>query len=167
MIELPPRVPRKPKETDLVRSILAAINRLPGVRATRNNVGTIEDRRGVPVTFGLGEGSPDIVGILTFGGGNTAPAERDEGTLLLRTLDPLAVAFAIEVKQPKRYETRLQKAWHATARRRGLVSCVARSDEDAIAFLAVLRSNTILRIRQVSEALSFQTTIEALAEAGA
>ena len=174
MIALPPRPVREPTETDLVRSILVAVNRIRGVRAARNNVGTIEDRRGIPVTFGLGEGSPDIVGVITFGGVETwAPSSscgpcdvlgadhRGPCTLtprgvspLLRVQDPLAVAFALEVKKPKRYATRVQKAWHVVAKRRGLLVALVRSDVEAVDFVNGAIVELAMRIRRISGALA-------------
>ena len=118
-IALPPRPPRKRIERDIVREILVALNRIPDVRATRNNVGRIEDSRGVPVTFGLGEGSPDLVGVITFGG----PSH------------PFAIAFAIEVKQPGRYPTRIQRAWHKVAARRGMLTETCRDAGEAVDFV--------------------------------
>lgn len=127
-IKLPPKTPRKRVETDIVHEILAELARVRGVRAARNNVGTIEDIRGIPVSFGLGEGSTDIVGIITFGGVESAwPG--------FAHLAPIAFAFGIEVKQPGRYANRKQKTWHTVARRRGMPCGVARSREEARAFV--------------------------------
>lgn len=131
MIPLPPREKRKPKEIDVQAAIVSAVGRLPGVRVVRNNVGTIEDSRGIPVTFGLGEGSPDLVGVITLGGPESAIRE-------LAHLEPIALAFGIEVKQPGRYATRTQRGWHHVARRRGMPVGVARSPDDAVAFVTEL-----------------------------
>jgi hypothetical protein len=110
------RKPKRRTETTIVQEILGAINALPNVVGARNNVGMIEDKRGIPVFFGLGEGSPDIVGIITLG---EHPA-------------CVAVAFGLEVKQPGKYATRKQRAWHAVAKRRGLRTGVVRSDREAV-----------------------------------
>lgn len=130
--KLPPRVPRKRTETDVVYSCLGAINRIRGVRGSRNNVGELKDERGIPVVYGLGTGSPDIVGAITFGGVESAVAS-------LRALPPLAFTFAIEVKRPRedggRGATRKQRSWMAVAERRGFLVGVARSDVEAIALV--------------------------------
>ena len=142
MIPLPPKAPRKRVETDIVREILVGVNAIAGVRAARNNVGTIEDVRGIPVTFGLGEGSPDIVGVISFGGVESTISS-------LRRMRPFAIAFGIEVKQPKRYATPKQKAWHAVARRRGFSTCVARSDHEAVDFVHKLRLELVASMRAI------------------
>lgn len=126
MIQLPPREPRKIVESDIVRDVLVSVNRIAGVRAGRNNVGTITDSRGIPVSFGLGVGSPDIVGIISIGGVQSA-----FGGERLHECMPLAFAFGLEVKQPGKYATRDQRAWHATFARRGVFSSVVRCGEEA------------------------------------
>lgn len=146
-IKLAPKPERKRVETDIVHEILAELARVPGVRVARNNVGTIEDVRGIPVTFGLGEGSPDLVGILTFGGVESTYPE-------LAELAPISLAFGIEVKQPKRYATRQQKAWHLVAKRRGMPVGLARSKEDARAFVEDLRVQIRARLRAIGGALA-------------
>lgn len=132
MIPLPPREKRKPVESDIQTEIRIVVNRLPDVRVTRNNVGTIRDARGIPVSFGLSEGSPDLVGIITFGKGR----------------DAIALAFGLEVKQPGRYTSRKQKAWHEVARRRGLETDVVHSAAEAIAAMARIRAEYTRRLRQ-------------------
>jgi hypothetical protein len=132
MILLPPREPRKRTETDVVYGILGALNAIRGVRAVRNNVGVLEDKRGIPVSFGLGEGSPDVVGAITFGG-------VESFLELVRHLEPIALTFAIEVKRPRdeggRGATRDQQAWHATAIRRGILTNVSRTPAEACDFV--------------------------------
>lgn len=49
-------------ESLLLRRILLAYGRTPGVRLWRNTVGALRDSKGRWVTYGLGVGSPDIVG---------------------------------------------------------------------------------------------------------
>jgi hypothetical protein len=123
---LPPAPPRKRTETTIQGEIIAALNRLPGVRVARNNVGktprpcaecmeelcrACEAKLKRPVAFGLGSGSPDVVGIYTHRG--------------------RAIAFAVEVKTPKGVASDDQKLWHAAMKRRGLPTFVARSPEEA------------------------------------
>lgn len=121
-IKLPPREPRPITETDVLKRILEALAHEPGVRAARNNVGTLTDLRGIPVTYGLGNGSPDVVGIMTFG----------------RAL-PIAIAFGVEVKKPGKKAEPHQRAWHAVAKRRGMYVGVATSEEEAVTFVRSLR----------------------------
>jgi len=42
----------------------SAVGSLPDVRIFRNNVGTLLDSRGIPVSFGLAPGSADAIGIV-------------------------------------------------------------------------------------------------------
>lgn len=113
MIDLGPRPAKKRTETNLVRAVLASVGAIRGVRATRNNVGTILDVRGIPVTFGLAEGSPDVVGIVTFGGVNTSVPS-------LIGCRPIAIAFGIEVKEEGKAPKPNQRTWAAVATKRGL-----------------------------------------------
>jgi hypothetical protein len=115
-IQLGDRKPKRRTETTIVQEILGAINALPNVAASRNNVGMLKDARGIPVFYGLGEGSPDIVGIITMGAHPYA----------------IAVAFGLEVKQPGKYATRKQRAWHMVAKRMGLRTSVVRSYREAV-----------------------------------
>lgn len=156
MIALPPKRIRKRVELDITHDCLVALSRIRGVRAARNNNGVIEDRRGIPITFGLGEGSPDLVGLITFGGANTCEPRgiSAAGLALLRTLEPVAVAFGIEVKQPKRYATKSQKTWHAAGSRRGIRCSVARCDLDAVLFVSSLIDSTAMMLRRISGGLA-------------
>ena len=147
MIILPPRKPRKITETDVTHACAAAINRRRGCRAIRNNVGCIPDKRGIPVTFGLGEGSPDLVGSITFGGVESVLVE-------LRALEAVAITFALEIKKPRelggRGAERNQRAWHAMARRRGVLVEVIRTPEEAVAFVDRCVVEYVRRIRIVA-----------------
>ena len=150
MIHLPPRAPRKVTETDVTHACAAAINRRRGCRAIRNNVGSIEDGRGIPVVFGLGEGSPDLVGAITFGGVESVLEE-------LRALEPIPLAFALEIKKPRelggRGAERNQRAWHHMARRRGVLVEVIRTPEDAVAFVDRCVFAYVARMRAIAAAL--------------
>ncbi len=138
-IELPVRTKRR-NETTIVRRALVELNRIPGVRATRNNVGKSPCACGAcvpklcprcrarltrPIAFGLGVGSPDVVGIYS---------------LALEGGAVLALAFAIEFKSPtarrKRDHEEQQEAWRTVATRRG-IRCVKVTSSEA-ATLAVL-----------------------------
>jgi len=62
---LAPRKPKRKTETALTREIMVALNRLPGVHVFRNNTGALADETGRVVYYGLGKGSPDLVGWVT------------------------------------------------------------------------------------------------------
>lgn len=117
---LPERSPRKRTESTAQAEILAALNRMPGVRVARNNVGRLQDRNGTWVAYGLGVGSPDIVGIYSAG--------RVSGPMAVH----VAAAFGVEVKGPTGRVREEQAQWHEAMRRRGLPTFVARSAEEAV-----------------------------------
>lgn len=148
MISLPPKEPRKRVERDVQGEILVVSSRIRGVRLIRNNVGCLPDERGIPIKYGLGAGSPDLVGAITFGGVNTCEPSTLGSTALavLRTMRPIAITVAIEVKKPDARHAkglphrwakrdRAQPAWHAMARKRGVETAVCKSAEDAATFL--------------------------------
>lgn len=112
-ISLPLRVPRKPKETDLVGACLLHMQRIPGVRPLRNNNGVLTDVRGVPVRYGLGNGSPDIVAGITFGGAHSCMPE-------YANRDAVMFAFGVELKMSGKKPSPDQLAWHATAAQWGM-----------------------------------------------
>lgn len=127
MISLGEREPRRLLERDRARAIRVALNRLPGVRCSQNVVGVLRGENDVKRRVGLGVGSPDIVGVVTLFAG----------------IMPVAVAFGIEVKQPGKYATRKQRAWHLVAEGRGMRTYVARTAEEAVAQIQVLRQALI------------------------
>jgi hypothetical protein len=104
--------------------VLAAVLRLAHGRTDlvlwRNTVGhaTEYDERGRArhITYGLGPGSPDVVGVLTVEG--------------------LAVWVAVECKGPKGRLSPEQAQWLAAAERRGIACGVAWSADDAAAIIA-------------------------------
>ncbi len=111
MIELPRRA-KKTKETPIVTAIETALNRIPGVWAFRNNVGALEDPHGRWVTFGLGTGSPDVVGYITIDGPDGPAAG-------------LPCGFGLEVKTPHARNAHPeiqagQEAWRGLARDRSV-----------------------------------------------
>lgn len=120
---LPARAPRKRTESTAQAEILAALNRLPGVRVARNNVGRLQDRNGTWVAYGLGVGSPDIVGIYSV--------EWRSYAITAHTMR-IAAAFGVEVKSEKGRLRLEQAQWHEAMRRRGLPTFVARSAEEAV-----------------------------------
>jgi hypothetical protein len=147
-IELPAREPRKETETPISRRCREAVAKtFREVRITRNNNGRTPcpcqtcrpklckgcaARLARPITFGLGDGSPDLVGVATF--------ETMYG--------PIALAFGLEVKQPGRYPSPVQRAWHASAARRGLPVEVVRSPEEAVAAVERILRDFRLRLEK-------------------
>lgn len=99
-------------ERHLMDSIRAALCAVDGVRVWRNNVG-VDTMRGI--RYGLGVGSPDLVGIAW-------------GRFV-----------GLEVKTPTGRVSKEQTMWLDMVRRFGGVAGVARSVEDAIAIVEEAR----------------------------
>lgn len=99
-------------ERHLMDSIRAALCAVEGVRVWRNNVG-VDTMRGI--RYGLGVGSPDLVGIAW-------------GRFV-----------GLEVKTPTGRVSKEQTMWLDMVRRFGGVAGVARSVEDAIAIVEEAR----------------------------
>lgn len=78
-----------------------------GARLMRNNVGVLRDSRGIPVHFGLGVGSSDLIGLC-----------------------PDGIFLAVEVKLPGRKPTREQARFIEAIRFLGGRAGVAYSVED-------------------------------------
>jgi hypothetical protein len=93
------------------------------VRLFRNNTGTLYDRQGRPVTFGLAKGSADLIGWTT------------------RTITPdmvgqqVAVFTSLEVKTPTGRVSPEQRQWLQAVQVAGGVAGVVRSVEEAEALL--------------------------------
>lgn len=148
MLQLPDRVERT-TETPLVRRCLITLNRLPGVRVMRNNSGKSPcacppcrarlcrrcfPRLVRPIAFGLGYGSPDIVGLITIG-----------ATL------PIGVAFGLEVKVAERRANhkearKRQGAWRGAAIRRGMLCDEVTSEAEAVAAVEGFRVEMTRRV---------------------
>lgn len=110
-------------ESQIQRDVLKAIGAAPGLVLKRNHVGRGErfDTRTHDVrheTYGLGVGSPDIVGIL----------------------GPTGRWFCLETKTPKGRLSEKQKEWHRMARSMGAFVAVARSVDEARAALERARN---------------------------
>jgi hypothetical protein len=101
------------KESNLHREIMIAASE-HGHRLFRNNVGKLQDRKGMWVAFGIGgKGGSDLIGIQR--GGRFA---------------------AIEVKVPGEKPTEDQVSFIEAVKRAGGVAGVARSVDEALAILA-------------------------------
>lgn len=107
-----------PSEQQIQQHIRLAISRGP-VRLYRNNTGTLRDRHGRPVSFGLCNGSADLIGWTT------------------RTITPemvgqhVAVFTSIEVKTATGRLRPEQRQWLDAVQAAGGIAGVARSVEDA------------------------------------
>ena len=100
-------------ETALMMQIRDALLATGRVLLWRNNTGKLKDRTGRWVTYGLGLGGADLVGML-----------RPDGRFL-----------AVEVKIPGERPTPEQEAWHRAARAAGAIVVVAHSVTEALAAL--------------------------------
>lgn len=102
-------------ETQLLFAIRDALLATQRVLLWRNNTGRLQDARGRWIQYGLGLGSPDLVGIL-----------RPHGRMI-----------AVEIKMPGKVPEVHQASWHAAARDAGALVIVAHSVEEALAGLPV------------------------------
>jgi hypothetical protein len=103
-------------ETQLSAAIREALLATGKVLLWRNNTGKLEDRKGRWVTYGLGVGGADLVGI-----------EKRTGRFV-----------AWEVKTPDGKLSPEQKAWHGVVARAGGAVFVARSVDEALVQLGML-----------------------------
>ena len=121
---------KKRNETrELTKPIEAALNHLPGVWCARNTVGVGYHRNGDEATWGLGTGSPDVVGAVDAGPAIAAAVgSRFDGC-------HVAVFFALEVKWPGKRLNPAQVGWHKAIRERvpGVFIAVVHSVEEAVA----------------------------------
>ena len=101
------------RETTIQALIRKAICRDGRAIVTRNNTGVLPGPNGHPVRFGLGRGSPDLVGMLI----------------------PSGRVFCLEIKQPGKQPTTHQRAWARACRARGGFCATVHSREDAMAAL--------------------------------
>lgn len=127
-----PQKKRRVLERDIQAAIRKHVNRLPGVRIVRNNTGTLRDIRDVPITYGLGDGSPDLVGVIVVEG--------------------LPLTFAIEVKAPGKKPSPAQRAWHRFARKWGITVIVAHTVEYAMEQTRALQARYVSRVAQLRAA---------------
>ena len=111
MLTVPPRAKslRRNETSELTHPIVAALNALPGVWASRNTNGVGFHRNGDPATWGLGTGSFDVIGCVD------------------------GLFFALEVKWEGKYPTPVQRRWRAGVARSGMYCAVVHSVDRAIA----------------------------------
>ena len=109
-------------EQHIQQEIRLALRRGPA-RLWRNNTGTLPDRQGRPVQFGLCKGSSDLIGLRTI----TIGPEHVGQTM--------AVFAAVEVKSAKGRATPEQQAFIDTVQGMGGLAGIARSVDDAAAIL--------------------------------
>jgi len=109
-------------EQQIQQRIRLELSRGP-VRLWRNNTGTLYDRQGRPVQFGLCRGSSDLIGLRTITIGPEHVGQQ------------LAVFAAIEVKTLTGRPTPEQLAFIDVVQRMGGLAGVARSVGDAASVL--------------------------------
>jgi hypothetical protein len=102
-----------------VRSVLATQRDLIHFR---NNVGMLRDERGVPVRYGLCEGSADIIACVPTSLSCTSCGA---------PLPPIGRFVGIEVKGPNTRTTPEQFAWSSLVERSHGTAGIAHSAEDA------------------------------------
>jgi hypothetical protein len=105
-------------EQSIQQHIRLACSRGP-VRLFRNNTGTLYDRQGRPVTFGLAKGSADLIGWTT----RTITADMVGQTL--------AVFTSLEVKAERGRVSPEQRQWLEAVQAAGGIAGVVRSVEEA------------------------------------
>ena len=109
-------------EQQIQQAIRLELGRGP-VRLWRNNTGTLLDRQGRPVQFGLCKGSADLIGLRSITIGPEHLGQR------------LAVFAAVEVKSATGRVTPEQAAFIEAVQAMGGLAGVARSVSDAAALL--------------------------------
>ena len=111
-------------EQTIQQQIRLACSRGP-VRLHRNNTGTLLDRNGRPVQFGLAKGSADLIGWTTR-------------TITLDMVgQQVAVFTSIEVKTATGRLRPDQRQWMEAVQAAGGIAGVARSVEDAMGLTVV------------------------------
>lgn len=152
MLALPERPPRV-IEGSILRASLIALNRLPNVRAMRNQVGRTQAAcamcrpklcarcfpnlvRSRP--YGLGLGSPDLVGLIT-----------------IAAALPIGIPFGLEFKTPHKRTNhkarrRTQGAWRSVAIRRGMLCDEVTSVDEAVAAVEGFRVEMTRRVLVLS-----------------
>lgn len=120
-----PGASRAASEQSIQQRIRLACSAGP-VRLFRNNTGTLYDRQGRPVTFGLAKGSADLIGWTT----RTITADMVGQTV--------AVFASLEVKTPTGRVSPEQRQWLEAVQAAGGIAGVVRSVEEAEELLQVV-----------------------------
>ena len=135
MVATKTKVKSKP-ERDAQARILNVFRRIPWIHVERNNTGSLPDRFGRYVTYGLGRGSADLICFV-------APHGR---------------CLALEVKKVGLRATKDQAAWHEGVRSVGVtVAVVTTVDEACAVALAMYRDGR----RLIHEVMAFESSEEA------
>lgn len=127
--------PSKKAEQNLSNAGALAVGGLSDTRLYRNNVGTLLDSRGVPVSFGLARGSGDHVGLVAPHGRFLSIEWKRPG-YIPPSATKLAAARSHAGKcncEPCHYNSQLD--WVATVRRFGGVAGIVDSVEQALALV--------------------------------
>jgi hypothetical protein len=114
---------KKSPETDLVKSILARLEQMPGVAAWRNNTGVFK----APAT------ATTRRKFVRFG----APGSGD----IFVVVAPLGRFLSVEAKAPKGTERTSQKLWRQKMRRMGAASIVVRSVDEVVAAIVAMQND--------------------------
>lgn len=112
-------------EAAVQQEVRLALGRLPGVRMFRNNVGTLLDRQGRPVKFGLHPGSADLIGWKTV-----LITKEMVGT-------EVAVFASIEVKSGSGRMSEAQSLWAKAVYNAGGISATVRDVDSALMALGI------------------------------
>lgn len=115
-------MPRINPETPLVKRIQVAASSI-GCRLFRNNVGSLKDRNGTWVTYGLCTGSSDLIGWI--------PVKVTQ-EMVGKTI---SIFLALEVKTPTGKLTAEQQNFLSIVTQAGGISFVATSEEEATRIL--------------------------------
>ncbi len=143
MPSLAPRKRHSRNETrDLTKPILVALNKLPGVRVARNNVGVSAQTTDVyidgeytkrVIRHGLGNGSADLVGIVEMRYWPKPAGVYDPYSPLFGRV------FCLEVKWPGKKQTTDQVRWAKVVRSLGGFVAIVHSVDEAVAAVARCR----------------------------
>lgn len=114
----------KKLESDILAEVMAAIGSFGDLWIARNNNGALINEHGRPVVFGLGPGTPDIMGVFCV---------QTDG-------EPLGVAVGIEVKRPGEKLSPDQVRAHKVLRSFGARVFTVYSAADAVAAVEMLRA---------------------------
>jgi len=105
------------KETDILQKCRLAAHKY-GLQLFRNNVGSLEDKRGRWVQYGLAKGSGDLIGYKSV----TVTPEM--------VGKKIAIFVSAEVKRPDKKLTPAQENWMREIRRAGGLADIVYSPDD-------------------------------------